>query len=39
LGNLVDDEDFEEQQETDKVLMVLFFLIFAIAGFSLAHFL
>jgi hypothetical protein len=39
LGNLKDDDYFGEEEEIDKVLMILFFLVFAVAGFALAHFL
>ena len=29
--------DFEEEQEIDKVLMVLCFLVFAVLGYALTH--
>jgi hypothetical protein len=37
LRSLGNDKDFEEEKETDKFLMVLFFLIFAVFGYSLTH--
>lgn len=38
MGSLEDDRAFGEEQRVDKVLLMLFFLVFAVLGYAFFRF-